>query len=56
MYVCVLYVLGMCIEDDCEDFRPAWLKCIDVLATVQYNKKKERKEGSSGKQGIFFGL
>lgn len=35
----MLYVLGMCVEEDCKDFTPAWLKCIYVLAAVQYTKK-----------------
>lgn len=53
VYVCVLYVLGMCVEEDCKDFTPAWLKCIYVLAAVQYTKKK-RKEGEFLRQAGHF--
>ncbi len=37
------YVLDMCVEDDWQDFMPAWFKCIDVLAAVQHKKKRNLK-------------
>lgn len=49
----MLYVLGMCVEDDGKDFMPAWLKCIYVLAAVQYNNKK-KKEGEFLRQAGHF--
>lgn len=35
------YALDMCVQDDWQDFLPAWFKCIDVLAEAKHTKKEK---------------